>query len=440
MIQTSTKYVNDIIKYGLTRKKYEVLDEIHATQSFTYIDTGVYCTSDISVEVKYKSETSHNSGYPHVFAGNAEWNDSQSFHVYYHLGELAYKFIGETDQHYTGIYTDTNEHIIHMSSTEITFDGTVLGTQQDPHISGSKNLLLLSKRPTQLNEQGFFPIYYFKVWNGSTLIRDLIPVKRLSDDAIGMYDRVNNVFYGSATSNSFSYTSLQTPEYITEFDNTEYHINRIYLNGELYWGGDTPAFVPTYELLEEIHASTMWTYINTGVILSSNISAEIGYQCNKNYDNVYPRLFAGDQNWDSSYTMYVYYHLGVLCYKFLGLTSNTQVPSITTDNNNHVIYMSSTELRYDGNVVGTRSNISMSTNTELRLFAPNTNSGYPEQGYYPTYYFKVWDSGVLIRDMVPVKRLSDNAIGMYDKKNDQFYQSMTSNTIAYTPKSPPEYI
>ena len=42
-------------------------------------------------------------------------------------------------------------------------------------------------------------IYYCKIWNGDTLVRDLIPCYRNNDSVVGMYDLVNNVFYTMTT-------------------------------------------------------------------------------------------------------------------------------------------------------------------------------------------------------------------------------------------------
>lgn len=47
-------------------------------------------------------------------------------------------------------------------------------------------------------------IYYMKIWDGYKLIRDFIPVKRTTDNAIGLYDCVNGVFYGNAGSGTFT--------------------------------------------------------------------------------------------------------------------------------------------------------------------------------------------------------------------------------------------
>ena len=44
---------------------------------------------------------------------------------------------------------------------------------------------------------------YVKIYDGSTLIRDLIPAKRICDGWTGMYCRVGNKFYGGAKVDSF---------------------------------------------------------------------------------------------------------------------------------------------------------------------------------------------------------------------------------------------
>lgn len=46
-------------------------------------------------------------------------------------------------------------------------------------------------------------IYRSKIWNNGTLIRDFVPAKRNSDDVLGMYDIVNDVFYTNAGAGVF---------------------------------------------------------------------------------------------------------------------------------------------------------------------------------------------------------------------------------------------
>ena len=48
-------------------------------------------------------------------------------------------------------------------------------------------------------------IYSFKLWDGNNLVFDLIPVRRNSDGAVGMYNRIDNTFYeNSGTGGGFT--------------------------------------------------------------------------------------------------------------------------------------------------------------------------------------------------------------------------------------------
>lgn len=47
-------------------------------------------------------------------------------------------------------------------------------------------------------------IYYCKIWNNNTLVRDFIPCYRKSDNKPGMFDMVNKVFYTNVGSNDFT--------------------------------------------------------------------------------------------------------------------------------------------------------------------------------------------------------------------------------------------
>ena len=51
-------------------------------------------------------------------------------------------------------------------------------------------------------------IYYYKIWRQSadsedTLIYDFVSAKRLSDNKVGMYEKINDVFYPSTTGTDF---------------------------------------------------------------------------------------------------------------------------------------------------------------------------------------------------------------------------------------------
>lgn len=54
------------------------------------------------------------------------------------------------------------------------------------------------------NRKWAYKIYYCKIWNSWTLIRDFVPCYRISDSVIWMYDLVNDVFYTNAGTWTFT--------------------------------------------------------------------------------------------------------------------------------------------------------------------------------------------------------------------------------------------
>lgn len=53
------------------------------------------------------------------------------------------------------------------------------------------------------NVNGIRTIYYFKLWYEGTLIRDFIPVRRIEDGKLGMFDKITNRFFTSPNGHNF---------------------------------------------------------------------------------------------------------------------------------------------------------------------------------------------------------------------------------------------
>ena len=56
------------------------------------------------------------------------------------------------------------------------------------------------------------------------------------------------------------------------------------------------------------------------------------------------------------------------------------------------------------------------------------------------YGLKMWTDDVLVRDFIPVERISDGELGLYDLENDVFYPNIGTDTFisggAYVPPTP----
>ena len=66
------------------------------------------------------------------------------------------------------------------------------------------------------------------------------------------------------------------------------------------------------------------------------------------------------------------------------------------------------------------------------IFSTNTNGSFDSQAYIgKIYYFKIYDNNILVRNMIPAQRNSDNVLGLYDTVNNVFYtNSGTQDFIA----------
>ena len=98
---------------------------------------------------------------------------------------------------------DSEKHIYRVDANGISVDGTV--KQAGNWSSAPQGVALyLFARGGDGSPINNTRIYSCKMWNSGTLVRNFVPMKRLSDDAVGLYDLVNDVFYTNAGSQSFA--------------------------------------------------------------------------------------------------------------------------------------------------------------------------------------------------------------------------------------------
>lgn len=67
--------------------------------------------------------------------------------------------------------------------------------------------------------------------------------------------------------------------------------------------------------------------------------------------------------------------------------------------------------------------------TRIALFGSKKGSTYNQFTAARIFRAKIWDDGVLIRDMIPAKRDADDVLGMYDIVNDVFYTNDGTGTF-----------
>ncbi len=105
----------------------------------------------------------------------------------------------------TGVALDTSRHTFDISTAAIKFDDDGVanpGTAYQGAGSGETMYLFASRHPQHgtVGAGGKIAIYSCQIYDGDTLVRDFVPARRASDNAVGLYDRASGaekVFYVS---------------------------------------------------------------------------------------------------------------------------------------------------------------------------------------------------------------------------------------------------
>ena len=115
---------------------------------------------------------------------------------------------GTTIVHYTqnqnlqaaGVIQSGKRIQVYLTNTSLVANG-VTGVSHVDNDNPSGNVTLFSQGTNYSSSSG--RIHYCNIYKGDELVRSLIPVKRISDSAVGMYDTTNRVLYTSQTATPF---------------------------------------------------------------------------------------------------------------------------------------------------------------------------------------------------------------------------------------------
>ena len=176
---------------------YQQLEYIEATGT-QYIDTGFKPNSNTKLEFKINFQGSghflaydKNNRYGFYYDGNNFRYDRRT------LTTTIGAFNAGVDwyiEEYKGVKIGTSPNSLTTYATDTT------------SFSVNQNFCLFAMCYNTDNNPSWFSkakLYYFRMYNNGTLIRDFIPCYRISDGVIGMYDVVGKTFYTNKGTGSF---------------------------------------------------------------------------------------------------------------------------------------------------------------------------------------------------------------------------------------------
>ncbi len=180
--------------------------EYIASSGTQYIDTGVPGNNDnLSFEIKYSWLVLSTNVWQWVFGCNID-NDTNSTRLLQYSTNTTYAGVNTKANGgsitYNGnrtvgtIYEETiSQNTYTTNGTPVNLN-TIIKGNENP-----ENVYLFSRNGPAGNSS--IRLYYFRIYDNGTLIRNYVPYKSSDGSHIGLLDTVNNVFYESMSSTAF---------------------------------------------------------------------------------------------------------------------------------------------------------------------------------------------------------------------------------------------
>ena len=399
---------------------YQLLEYIQSNGK-QWIDTG-YVTSDktaIEIDFTATGDWGNDKAY---FCG--EWG------VYGHVlalkplnGKNAIVFYGSSD---AILYSSANMRYRFVTvpggaKTAILYDGAgnqLAATSPSLNHSGNGTMTLFAE-----NGDGDRPSSYclhsFKLTDTTTgkVERDFVPVRRVVDGEIGLYDRANDVFYPKHENSTAPFIAGGTV------------MNTISATDRLLCAKMIVDQEDSYQKLYAIE-STGCQWIDTGYVTSDKTAIDIDFTATGDWGND-KAYFCGEwgayghvlalkpMNGKNAIVFYgssdaILYSSANMRYRFVTVPGGAK-----------------TAILYDGagnQLAATSPSLNHSGNGTMTLFAENGNGDRPSSYRLHSFRMTDTDTGTVVRDYVPVRRLSDGEVGLYDQQNGMFCPKHPNST------------
>lgn len=368
---------------------YTQLEWIQSTGT-QYIDSGVNASNSVGFEIDFETTSAISAtGFGTIFGCiNSGTNR-------YNLGTYPDESGGQLtfgSNVYNPYLSTSTRLLLSLRGTNLTTPNGVQTVSGSFSVGATITVFARKRVDGTIDEYSKTKLYYFKLYSDTTVVRDFQPARRNSDNAVGLYDLQNGVFYTNGGSGSIvagpevKYTALS---YI-ESSGTQYINTR---------------FVPDKDT-RTVMTGKMLPHTGNGSLFGVRTSAA---------SNLYTMTWVNnDSEFLSNYG-----------------TGYTTVPftvgnEFSLDKNKNTTTMNGT--------VYSDAYESFTCPGPMYLFATNANGSLLHYGVFRLYSCQIYDNGTLVRDFIPAMRNSDGAIGLLDQANNVFYANAGTGTFVAGPE------
>lgn len=202
--------------------EYTQVDYIESSGT-QYINTSFSPNQDTSVEMVL--ETLSLSRENHSLFGARQSSTVNHYGVVLGSadGNIVYNGYGQQSNYTNFRVSENTKYKFYKNKNNLYINDNLVFSDTYTTFTPNINMMLLAMN--QQNSATFLSsmrVYSCKVYDGNTLVRDFIPCYRNSDNVVGLYDIVNDVFHTNQGTGTFSYgsvVSIPNPDYPQEINN-----------------------------------------------------------------------------------------------------------------------------------------------------------------------------------------------------------------------------
>ena len=194
--------------------EYQEVEYIESTGT-QYIDTGVAPTNKTNIKLDIEFISGESDKWIPLIAERTKVSDYSGFSAMFGIWinsntkEIALNYVDTDTAGITGTNGD-GRHIYSNTENKFYLDNTLIKTLSTSSFTSTINLYVFALNESIVSSTNIetrnctAKLYELKIYDDNILIRDFVPCYRKSDNEIGLYDLVNNVFYTNAGTGVFT--------------------------------------------------------------------------------------------------------------------------------------------------------------------------------------------------------------------------------------------
>lgn len=185
---------------------YQQVEYLEKQDNYTqYIDTGIYTSEKNTFEIKAQLLNVDIASQPLYGGRNSNVNGEHQGNQISFVKSNGLIQVCCGDMSNANVAYDNYIHTYYATNSGFYRDNAWIGNRSGEIITAKNTVFIFATNTNGIVgfSGGSLRLYYAKIWNDNTLVRDFIPCYRKADNEAGLYDLVNGKFYTNQGTGEF---------------------------------------------------------------------------------------------------------------------------------------------------------------------------------------------------------------------------------------------